>query len=259
MRNSKLSGLVFIVLAISLLGCEPEVEFGYQPPIVPIRVSINSNGELKVGFSGQVVTPIGTFDVEGGSAISLIRDRYDQGILVVRVDNEAVVYRLEEGKEFKVTFDDNNTLYKKVDLKYESDGDIILELESGSPSIVYYTAVPDNASSNKDKSCPGAKYPSRLTAGNDARVCTNYDRLIIRRSASMSAAELISIYPGTFIKILGGPVCSEDFWWWKVEIYTGTTYGLQEKGYNPVGTTNRSYIGWAREGWDNIDAYFLCQ
>jgi hypothetical protein len=258
MRNSKLSGLVFIVLAISLLGCEPDVEFGYQPPIVPIRVSINSNGELKVGFSGQIVTIIGTFDVEGGSAIPLIRDRYDQGILVVRVDDKAVVYRLEEGKEFKVTFDDNNTLDKKVDLKYESDGDIILELESGSPSIVYYTAVPDNALS-KDKSCPGAKYPSRLKAGNDARVCTKNDRLIIRRSASMSAAELISIYPGTFIKILDGPVCSDDFWWWKVEIYTGTTYGLQEKGYNPLGTTNRSYIGWAREGWDNIDAYFLCQ
>ncbi|MBV6467009.1 MAG: hypothetical protein PGMFKBFP_02341 [Anaerolineales bacterium] len=258
MKNSKSAGFLSVIAALLIIGCQPEAEIGFQPPIVPVRVSINSSGELKVGFSGQIVTPIGTFDVGGGATIWSMRKQYDQKVLIVRVDDKAVVYALEEEKEFKVTFDDGNTLYKKVDLKHESDGDIVLELESGAPSVIYYTADP-GVSLVKDSSCPGAKYPTRLEAGRDATVCTKDDRLIIRKASNMAAAELMSIYPGTAIKIVDGPVCSNDFWWWKVKIYQGTLYGLQDKGFDPVGTTKKDFSGWAREGWDNIDAYFLCQ
>ncbi|MCC7511139.1 MAG: hypothetical protein IT296_00680, partial [Anaerolineae bacterium] len=55
MKNSKSAGLLSVVAALLIIGCQPEAEIGFQPPIVPVRVSINSSGELKVGFSGQIV------------------------------------------------------------------------------------------------------------------------------------------------------------------------------------------------------------
>ena len=108
-------------------------------------------------------------------------------------------------------------------------------------------------------SCPGAKYPTRLQPDRDARVCTQSERLIVRSSSSMGASEVLSLYPGTSLRILEGPVCADNFWWWKVEVYPGTTYGLQGYSYGQTWVTNQSYTGWAREGWDNIDSYFMCQ
>lgn len=265
MKKSIWQGFVGIILMAILSGCgttgnsDPEVEIGYQPPVIPVRVSINTRGELKVGLSGNIVTPIGTFDIGGGMSIDMLRGQYTQKVLIVRVDGEAVVYELEEGKEFNVTFDDNDTLYQKVALNYETNGDIVLELESAPKTDSGNSSGGDNATTNNSVSCPGAKYPTLLEASRDAHICTQVDRLIVRKTANMNASEVLSLYPGTTIRILQGPVCANDFWWWKVEIYPGTTYGLQDRGYDPLGTTNKTYYGWAREGWDNKDAYFICQ
>jgi hypothetical protein len=264
MKKNIWQGFVGIILIVSLSGCggsapEPEVEIGYQPPIIPVRVSINSHGELNVGLSGQVVTPIGVFDIGGGVSIDTVRENHPQNVLIVRVDGEAVVYELEEGKAFNVTFDDNDTLYQKVALNYETNGDIVLELESAPKTDTGGSDGGDNTTTNNSVSCPGAKYPTRLQASRDAQICTQVDRLIIRKSANMNASEALSLYPGTTIRILEGPVCANDFWWWKVEIYPGTTYGLQDRGFDPLGTTDKTYYGWAREGWDEKDSYFICQ
>jgi hypothetical protein len=115
MSKFKVVFFVQVVLGLIATGCGPEIEVGYQPPIpVPVRISVNSRGEIKAGFSGDIITPIGTFDISGGVNLNSIRNQYAKRVLVVRIDQKAVVYKLEDGKEFKVTFDDNNTLYKKV-------------------------------------------------------------------------------------------------------------------------------------------------
>lgn len=122
------------------------------------------------------------------------------------------------------------------------------------------TAVP---SPTKSLSCPGvpAQYPTRLQADRDAWVCTQSERLIVRKKAGMNAPELFSLYPKpkTYVRVVQGPVCADNFWWWKIEIYPGTVYGLQGHSYSQTWTTDRTYTGWAREGWDETDAYFLCQ
>jgi hypothetical protein len=107
--------------------------------------------------------------------------------------------------------------------------------------------------------CPGAKYSSRLQANRDAQVCTQFVRLTIRISTSLYADEIISLYPRTYIHLLEGPVCAESFWWWKVEVYAGTTYSLQAYPYEKTLITEQSIIGWAREGWDMENEYFICQ
>jgi len=89
-------------------------------------------------------------------------------------------------------------------------------------------------------------------------VCTKSERVIVRTSASMKASEVLSLYPGYTIRILEGPVCADDFWWWKVEIYPGTPISDQNHGYNDFWKSVDKYTGWAREGFDEIDSYFLC-
>jgi hypothetical protein len=128
-----LAYLILLLCMTLLAGCttqSPDVEVGYQPPIVPIRVSINNYGEVRAGFSGSIDTPIGTFDIGGSTSVYSLQNEYQNRILIVQVDNEATVYELEQGKEFHVDFDDSNRLYKKVALNYKTNGNIVLELES---------------------------------------------------------------------------------------------------------------------------------
>lgn len=75
----------------------------------------------------------------------------------------------------------------------------------------------------------------------------------------MNAEEILSLYTGTTIRILEGPVCADDFWWWKIEIYPGTVFGKQGYDYSRTWVTDSTYTGWAREGWDDKDKYFICQ
>jgi len=46
------------------------------------------------------------------------------------------------------------------------------------------------------------------------------------------------IETGTGFEVIAGPQCSNSMFWWKIDI-NGT-------------------IGWASEGGDNIDPYFIC-
>ena len=106
-------------------------------------------------------------------------------------------------------------------------------------------------------SCPRAKYPTRLEFDRNAIVCTKTDRLIVRTSADMEAREIFSIYTGTTIKILEGPVCADDFWWWEIEIYPGTPYGFQLKDLIRLGPpTNPMSDGLAKAGTIKIPILF---
>jgi serine/threonine protein kinase len=106
------------------------------------------------------------------------------------------------------------------------------------------------------------EHPPLLQPNKDAKVCTSSERLIIREFSGLSAPEIFRIYTGTVIRVLDGPVCVDEFWWWKVNIYPDTPYGFDTNNaptWNPIGTTEKDTIGWAREGWDNKDTYYLCQ
>ena len=56
-----------------LAGCgdEPKASVGYQPPLLPVQISIDSQGNLEVSFKGSVQTPIGTFSA------GLVADRHN--------------------------------------------------------------------------------------------------------------------------------------------------------------------------------------
>lgn len=124
--------IILLILFNFLTGCNYALTWG--APVIPIAVSVNSAGEINVGLAPSVNTPIGTFTLSGDTTVMSLRDISDKRLLIIRVDKVATVYPLEEGKEFNVEFKDNGKLYSQVNLVYEADGDIVLELESVNPA-----------------------------------------------------------------------------------------------------------------------------
>ncbi|MBI5935561.1 MAG: hypothetical protein HY867_17810 [Chloroflexi bacterium] len=107
-------------------------------------------------------------------------------------------------------------------------------------------------------SCPGAK-PFTVKVGDKGYVCTKYDRLIVRYTASMSGSEMLALYPGAEFTIIEGPRCADNFTWWKISIPAGTKYSCSTCARESYGYTTETKTGWVREGWDTKDTYFICK
>lgn len=226
--------LFFALAAFLIASCapQPQVEVGYQPPFVPIRISVNSRGEVSAEFSKKFNTPYGTFDVGGGIDVNTLRNDFPNKILVVVVDDVAAVYELEDGKEFKVTFDDSNTLYKKVALEYESNGDIVLELVSvreDAPSGGSPSSSNSSSGSNNNYWCDDLS-GVRLKVGDEAEVV--WDKVNLRSTPKVPDVwdeNIVAMLDqGAVITIVDGPVCAHEGTWWKVRTTGGTTGWMRE-------------------------------
>jgi len=102
-------------------------------------------------------------------------------------------------------------------------------------------------------SCEGA-IAQKVRVGDDAKVCTRSDRLILRSDPSSNAVEIFRMYPGTKLEVIGGPKCGNNATWWEVRVAKGSRVSLN----NRIFYTDREEIGWVREGSDNEDPYFIC-
>lgn len=232
---------LLIVILVGMFGLSAGCtgEIGYSPPLaIPIRVSVNTRGEVSIGVARSYATPIGTFDFGIGGSFQTLRDDYPDRLLIIRVDNEASVYRLKEGETFRVEFDDKDTTYKKVALEHKSDGDIILELERVANSTLEQTETKEPANASASNSCPGAP-KQRLQVGGNAYVCTAVDSVALREGPGKSYSIMKRLVPGADLKVIDGPSCANNWSFWKVE-------------------TDSGYVGWMSEGGDSKDTYFLC-
>lgn len=128
-----------LLLLLLLSGCgKPDlgVELGYSPPIIPVRISIDTHGRVSAAFSGDLHTPIGTFDLGAGGSVPALKETVKSKVLpgkhllVVRVDGAATVYELEPKKRFNIESVSQQGGYRKVGVTEDANGDIILELES---------------------------------------------------------------------------------------------------------------------------------
>lgn len=112
----------------------------------------------------------------------------------------------------------------------------LISVSTSAPSLTP-TKTP-SASATPVNSCPNA--PSqRVRVGDQVWVCTKYDRLIVRSQPRLSGREITRLEPGTYVEIIDGPICANDFSWWKIRANSGT-------------------IGWVSEGGDDVDPYFIC-
>ncbi len=137
--NNRFFLLVAIISSFIINGCT-SVDTTYQPPIIPVKISVNSFGNIDVLVSGKVATPFGSFSLTGSTTVDTIFDQTNERTLIVRIDDDTSVYRLVEDERFEVEFLGRENLYEKVSLQYKNDGDILLELRStgfnSSPSIL---------------------------------------------------------------------------------------------------------------------------
>jgi hypothetical protein len=87
-------------------------------------------------------------------------------------------------------------------------------------------------------SCPGAP-TQKVEVGGLAYICTDVDRVIVRNGPAKSNSVMMRLEPGTQFKVINGPVCSDNWSWWRIRMQDGT-------------------VGWISEGGDNEDTYFIC-
>lgn len=215
---------IFLLVAsmIVLSGCQPQtvIEAGYQPPIVPVRISVNSRGEVGISAYNEIIKPIGTFDLSDLVSVDTIRSQYANNILIVRVDNEATVYQLEEGNQFDIIFNDENTLYKVVAFYKEAGGDIILELES-----VYVSSEPEGSESNSSNYSCDDLNGVKLSVGESARVV--WPKVNLRAQPVIpevwDANIVAQVVEGADVTIIGGPECAYEGTWWEVQTEGGIT------------------------------------
>lgn len=227
MMKQTIHSIVLILGMLFFSACQPEAEIGYQPPYIPVRISVNSRGEVNAEASYEWVTSIGTFDIGGGISVNTLRNNYTNNILIVRVDDEATVYQLEEGARFDISFDDSNTLYKKVAFHKEADGDIILELES---------VQAGNASQAKESASNSAGYwcndlsGVNLQVGDGARVV--YPKVNLRSSPEVpqtwDANIVAQVEEGVRVTLIGGPECAHEGTWWQIRTEDGDTGWMRE-------------------------------
>lgn len=218
-----------LLLVILLSACQPQgnIEIGYQPPYVPVRISVNSNGEVNAEASYEWVTSIGTFDIGGGVNVSALRNKYSSDVLIVRVDEEVTVYELREGAQFDISFDDSNTLYRKVAFHKEADGDFILELESVQGGVDFQ--VEENESNSTGYWCKDLSGVN-LQLGDSARVV--YPKVNLRSSPEVpqtwDANIVTQIEEGVRVTIIGGPECAHEGTWWQIRTEDGYTGWMRE-------------------------------
>ncbi len=254
--------IIFFTFFIS--GCSSSIT--YQPPIVPIQLSMGFQG-VDVSFEvPDLVTPIGTFSLEIGQTVWEFREEQLGNIprvLLIRVDQQVTVYRLEPGIRIDLDAEYNEVLYRRVRLIYDphsEDSDIILELETipiaelpdRYPSVYITdtpisrsTRAPRPTSTPRPTATPNAcaNSPHRLKQDKKAIVCTwnSGENVILRDGPSVNTREIKRLRPGAVVTIVGPAQCDEVSGWW----------------YWPVRTIS-GFTGWMAEGGDEKDPYFLC-
>jgi serine/threonine protein kinase len=86
-------------------------------------------------------------------------------------------------------------------------------------------------------SCEGAPHPLRFEVGQSIYVCTREDRVRLRDNPGGGLR--VWLDPGTTLTITGGPRCTENVYWWKVQ-------------------TDANEVGWVMDGADADDEFFIC-
>ncbi len=103
------SFLAFSLLSILLAACSSPVAdnsgvtLGYQPPLIPVKVSVDTKGVISVSTTSSVVTPIGIFSV--GLYTNPSEYFNVKNTLTVRQDGQDTIYPLSgPGKIAEVHF-----------------------------------------------------------------------------------------------------------------------------------------------------------
>ena len=101
-------------------------ELEYSPTGIPIKIAVDSKGQILISASTSFVTPIGVFEV---TASKNVIPQSKNKLLIIQIDNKVHVYELDKGA-FTIEFYNNDEFYKILSFSQKSNGDIELLLEA---------------------------------------------------------------------------------------------------------------------------------
>ena len=103
-------------MCVSIAGCSGSASVSYQPPDLPINISINTDGQLEVSWANSIQTPIGTFSTDVSTDLSgMYQDK--KGVLIVNVNGVNSVYDLNGQNNITITLESG--YYKQIELRKE--------------------------------------------------------------------------------------------------------------------------------------------
>ncbi len=116
---------------------------GYTPPGLPLKVTIDTNGEINFELETEVAypTPLGTFSV--GIVVDPVEYFNKNSTLTIRLDCEDNFYDLH-GQDFNIEFESG--YYEKINLNKRGN-DILLDIRhiDSSPENCPLSSVPENS------------------------------------------------------------------------------------------------------------------
>lgn len=219
-------------------------------PELAFDIEIKEDGSLRIIDSADMIVDNYSYEVVGSGKIKLSA----LGI-------EKVLCYDISGNDLKFYLDSGFNLYKCMNTIIEDETEGSDSTQQLTPTLIIITATPINPLSSDTPSinnelCPDS-WPRRISIDDYAEVCTKTDRLIIRKSPGKDGKEITRIYPGTIVKILDGPICKEEAYWWKISVPEGTKVYYPSKDTNTI--LNDDLLGWVQEGGDEEDEFFICK
>ena len=190
---------VVLLLLFSLTGCDRGVVASYGLPLIPIEVSIDTQGNVTVSLNGQVVTPFGTFGI--GVYASPSTTLQSKGSLTIRLNGQDTIYPLNEDN-FTVNLSPG--YYKHASFT-RNVPDFLLEL--------------DCACNITAERTPSPFY------GLNTTVEVTYPAISCRRSPGYIGKGMNDFLPdamqGEIGVVLAGPEHKDNIYWWKVHFPDG--------------------------------------
>ncbi|MBL8088715.1 MAG: hypothetical protein KF758_00950 [Anaerolineales bacterium] len=252
-----LKKIIVLLILSSVIACGGYGGIAVDAGPLSVTVSVNGRGEIEV--DSNVAIPLVGNDYLGVSLIAgysfvlneAQNSNYKLYIVWQEADEDVRVHEYDVKQKFEVKFSD-----KQIVKKIEGTGNgsfVVLVEVSATSAKVNPAQKPTNT---PDSSCESATV-SKIVLNKKAYVCTKKDRLIIREVPGGS--EVLRLYPNEIVYILDGPRCYDFSTWWKIEIPSRTKATVGQTDYDDYFYTDRKITGWAREGGDYLDPYYLCQ
>jgi hypothetical protein len=117
---------LFSLITIFLSGCNVKGEGSYQPPVIPLVVSIDTNGAISFSVAAKISapTPLGTFAV--GVVVDPVKKYNVPNVLTIRVDGKEDRFYNLEGNDFDLKFESG--FYENIRMQ-KTGKNLLLEIK----------------------------------------------------------------------------------------------------------------------------------
>ncbi len=196
------------VLILIALGCgacgSVEGQASYKPPLLPLRVSVNTDGKVTLSAEGKVKIPTLLGEFEVGIVANPLEYFQVSNILIVRLNGKDYFYDLH-GEDFDVRFDPG--YYEQVSLQKTGE-ELLLVLQAANAGISLPSPTPIIIPTQ-----PSEFVSTYAIAGENTRVWSEPN--------VKQGHVIMPLSTGTRVQIVGGPARGpirydsdiEDIWY----------------------------------------------